>query len=84
MSSDAKKPATPSRTAKHEPANPAAERVPGESAKPGNRVKAKDAFGAARPDLDWTPEAIQSQTRQPSFGGAGDEVRKEQIKETKG
>lgn len=59
------------------PANPVAEREPGEMARTDNTVKARDAFGAPRMETGWTPEAIASKTRRPSFEGAEDAVVKE-------
>jgi len=84
MSDNDEKPTKPASRKKPEPATPLAERTPGETAKPNNEVKAKDVFGAPKPDPEWTPEAIRTQTRKPSLEGTDDEVKKEQRKAQKG
>ncbi|UXX83536.1 hypothetical protein [Roseovarius pelagicus] len=66
-----------------EPANPVAERKPGEQAKTNNSVEAKDAFGAPRPDTEWTREAMESQMLTPGFNGSDDQVKKERAKDLK-
>ncbi len=60
-----------------EPEKPLAEREPGENAKPGNDVAAKDPFGAPKAGEGWTREAIAMKARKPSFGGTDDDVTDE-------
>ncbi|WP_306116662.1 MULTISPECIES: hypothetical protein [unclassified Roseovarius] len=60
-----------------EPEKPLTEREPGENAKPGNDVAAKDPFGGPKADEGWTREAIAMKTRKPSFDGADDPVTDE-------
>ncbi|WP_294621497.1 hypothetical protein [uncultured Roseovarius sp.] len=83
MSSKDKTPQKPIRTVKHDPPKPVAEREPGQTAHTANNVKAKDPFGAPKPDAEWTPEAIKTVTRKPSLGGADDKVKQEQAKDSK-
>lgn len=66
-----------------EPGKPAAEREPGENAKPGNDVAAKDPFGAPKKENAWSREAIAMKARKPSFGGADDDVTDELAKNHK-
>lgn len=66
-----------------EPEKPEAEREPGETAKPTNEVKPRDAFGAPKADAGWTREAIAMKARKPSFGGADDPVTDELAKKHK-
>ncbi len=65
------------------PETPLSERAPGETAKPGNEVAAKDPFGAPKPDEGWTREAIAMKAHKPSFGGADDQVTDELAKKHK-
>lgn len=83
MSSDDKKPVIARPEGDNEPAKPVAERKPGEPAKPGNKVTAKDAFGAPRNDPDWSREAMEAKMKKPGFAGTKDKVHEEQAKDLK-
>ena len=83
MSSDKKTPEKKVLDSQREPAKPAAEREPVETATPVNDVRAKDAFGAPRKDAGWTREAIEMKTVKPSFDGPGDDVTDELAKNHK-
>ena len=83
MSPDAKKPSKVVNDAERKAPKPAAEREPGENAKPDNDVEAQDPFGAPKGDAEWTREAIVTATRKPSFDGPEDKVVKEQSKDLK-
>ncbi|MEO1140287.1 MAG: hypothetical protein AAFW87_12615 [Pseudomonadota bacterium] len=83
MPSDKKRPVTTIPDGERDPAKPVAEREPGETARPDNGVKAKDSFGAPRPDKEWTREAMATQTAKPSLSGSRDRVVKEQVKDLK-
>ena len=84
MSDDVKTPRKKVTDAERASATPAQEREPGEHAKPSNKVAAADAFGKPRMDAEWTREAIVTNTRKPSFGGADDRVKSELSKDYKG
>lgn len=83
MSSDAKTPRKIVNDTERKPPKPAAEREPGENAKPDNDVHAGDPFGAPKGDAEWTREAIVTATRKPSFDGPDDKVVREQSKDLK-
>ncbi|WP_147438898.1 hypothetical protein [Roseovarius spongiae] len=70
-------------TGEREPANPVAERKPGEMARTDNAVESKDAFGEPRPDTEWTRESMESEMRTPGFDGPTDKVKKERARDFK-
>lgn len=54
-----------------DPATPLSERKQGESAKTGNPVKARDAFGKPRAETGWSREAISTTRGKPALDKDG-------------
>lgn len=61
----------------NDPATPVPEREQGETAKAGNSVKAKDAFGKPRNETQWTREAISAHNAKPALETDGKTAREQ-------
>ncbi|MEQ9259854.1 MAG: hypothetical protein RIG84_12250 [Roseovarius sp.] len=80
MPSDGKKTDQAKPDSQYEPPTPLSEREPGESAKTGNPVKARDAFGRPRNETEWSREAIATTREKPALDKDGNVVAEQSRK----